>query len=87
MMMVRHHHEHYDGNGYPDRLSGKQISLGARILAVADSYDALTSERPYRMAMSPEDAYAELERCSGTQFDPIVVDALLRIRKYVSSTA
>jgi len=77
--MVRHHHEHYDGTGYPDGLPGEQIPLGARILAVSDAYDAMTSERPYRGAMSVETAYAEIERGKGTQFDPEVADAFLRI--------
>ncbi len=82
---VRHHHERYDGRGYPDGLSGKQIPLSARILAVADTYDALTSERPYREAMSAENAFAEIEFGKGTQFEPEVVSALLRIRKFASS--
>jgi len=82
---VRHHHERYDGRGYPDGLSDEQIPLGARILAVADTYDALTSERPYREAMSTETAFAEIERGKGTQFDPEVTNAFLRIRKFASS--
>ena len=85
LMMVRHHHERYDGNGYPDRLSGEQIPLGARILTVADSYDAMTSERPYRKAMSVEFACAEVERFKGTQFDPRVADAFLRTGKLAKS--
>jgi len=84
---VRHHHERYDGSGYPDRLKGEQIPLGARILAVADTYDAMTSERPYRAAMSDETACAEIERCKSTQFDPEVADAFLRTRKSVSVVA
>jgi len=79
---VRHHHERYDGRGYPDGLSGEQIPLGARILAVADAYDAMTSERPYREAMSDETACIEIERCKGIQFDPRVVDAFLRTTKF-----
>jgi putative two-component system response regulator len=79
---VRHHHERYDGRGYPDGLSGEQIPLGARILAVADTYDAMTSERPYREAMSAEVTYTEIERGKGTQFDPEVVDAFLRTTKF-----
>ena len=85
LKMVRHHHERYDGTGYPDRLKGEQIPLGARILAVADTYDAMTSERPYREAMIDETAYAEIERCKGTQFDPEVTDVFLRNRKSISS--
>lgn len=82
IMVVRHHHEHYDGTGYPDGLSGEQIPLGARILALADTYDAMTSKRSYRRAMSAEAACSEIERCKGTQFDPEVVDAFLRTTKF-----
>jgi len=78
---VRHHHERYNGTGYPDGLSGGQISLGAKILAVADAYDAITSKRPYRGAMSIQTACGEIERCKGTQFDPEVADAFLRIKR------
>jgi diguanylate cyclase (GGDEF)-like protein len=73
---VLHHHERWDGAGYPNRLAGDQIPLGARIIFVADAYDAMTSDRAYRRAMPQSDALAELERCSGTQFDPAVVKAL-----------
>lgn len=79
--MVKHHHERYDGRGYPDGLKAEQIPLGARIMAVADTCDAMTSDRPYREAMSIEDAFTEIERCKGSQFDPEVVDAFLRIKK------
>jgi putative two-component system response regulator len=78
LRIVRHHHEYYDGSGYPDGLSGEEIPLGARILAVADSYDAMTSERPYRKAMSVETARAEIKRGKNTQFDPEVAEAFLR---------
>jgi len=109
LLMVRHHHERYDGAGYPDGLSAAKIPLpagilavaegyaemihdeaesgaplwgrGAGVLAVADTYDAMTSERPYRKAMSDEIACAEIERGKGTQFDPEVADAFLRIKK------
>jgi hypothetical protein len=74
---VRAHHERMDGRGYPDRLSAEQIPLEARILAVADAYEAMIADRPYRAGMAPADARAELERCSGTQFDPAVVQAFL----------
>lgn len=77
---VRHHHERYDGMGYPDGLKGEQIPLGAKILSVADAFDAMTSERPYRSAMSAQDACAEIERCKGTQFAPRVADAFFRSR-------
>ncbi len=79
--MVRHHHERYDGKGYPDHLKGEEIPLYARILAVADAYEAMTSERPYRGALTPIEALTELERCSGTQFDPNIVQAFVRILK------
>ncbi|MDQ2911669.1 MAG: HD-GYP domain-containing protein [Chloroflexota bacterium] len=77
--IVRHHHEHFDGSGYPDGLAGEDIPLGARIFALADALDAMTSDRPYRRAMSLEDAISEIERCSGKQFDPVMVNAFLRI--------
>ena len=75
---IRHHHERFDGKGYPYGLAGESIPLPARILAVADSYEAMTSDRPYRRALSDEQAISELERCSGTQFDPGIVEAFLR---------
>jgi len=87
LKMVRHHHERYDGTGYPDGLSGKQIPLGARILAVADTFDAMTSERTYRKAMSAEMACTEIECGKGTQFDPEVADAFLKVRKLASPVA
>jgi len=71
--MVRHHHEFYDGSGYPRRLEGEQIPHGARVIAVADAYDTITSERTYKKARTPEDAFAELERCAANQFDPEIV--------------
>ncbi len=77
--IVRHHHERFDGFGYPDRISGEKIPLGARIVAVADTYDAITSTRSYRNAMSHEYALEEITKNSGTQFDPLVVQALLEI--------
>ena len=73
---VLHHHERWDGSGYPDGLPGEQIPLGARIIFVADAYDAMTSERVYRRRVLPEQAVAELRRCAGTQFDPEIVDAM-----------
>ena len=74
--IIRHHHERYDGDGYPDGLAGAQIPLGARIVAVAETYDILTSDVPWRNALSGEAAIQEIDRCSGTQFDPQVVEAL-----------
>ncbi|MFS0919337.1 HD-GYP domain-containing protein [Brevibacillus sp. 179-C 1.1 NHS] len=70
---VRHHHERWDGNGYPDQLKGEEIPLIGRILAVADTFDAMTSTRSYRKAMSAKEAYEEIMRCQGTQFDPSIV--------------
>lgn len=75
--IVRHHHEHFDGRGYPNGKKREEIPLGARILAVADAYDAMTSDRPYRSAMSQETAIARLKAAGGTQFDPQVVEAFL----------
>jgi putative nucleotidyltransferase with HDIG domain len=72
---VLHHHERWDGSGYPDGLPGDHIPLGARIIFVADAYDAMTSERVYRRRVAPEQAIAELERCAGSQFDPGIVSA------------
>ncbi len=72
---VLHHHERWDGTGYPDQLGGSSIPLGARILFVADAYDAMTTERVYRVRMPHEAAICELERCAGSQFDPQVVAA------------
>lgn len=74
--IVRHHHERCDGKGYPDGLSGGDFSLGARIVAVADAFDAMTSARPYRPALPLGAALREMRRCRGSQFDPAVVDAL-----------
>ena len=73
--VVLHHHERWDGAGYPDGLHGEQIPLGARIIFVADAFDAMTSERVYRARRSAEEALAELRRCAGTQFDPTIVAA------------
>ena len=70
---IRHHHEMFDGSGYPDGLSGEKIPLGARIVAIADAYDTITSERIYKKARPASAALVELERCAGTQFDPQLV--------------
>src|SRR5580692_11857888 len=77
--IVYTHQEHYDGNGYPSRLRGNEIPIGARIFAVADAMDAITSDRPYRKARSFDEARQEVLRCSGTQFDPNVVEVFLKI--------
>ena len=75
---VRNHHERWDGNGYPDGLRGEKIPLGARIITVADTVDAMRTDRPYRPAATYDDTIRELERCRGTQFDPAIIDIALR---------
>jgi diguanylate cyclase (GGDEF)-like protein/putative nucleotidyltransferase with HDIG domain len=75
--IVRHEHERWDGDGYPDGLVGEQIPLGSRIIIAADTYHAITSDRPYRAARSHSEAVEELTRCAGTQFDPNVTQALI----------
>jgi putative two-component system response regulator len=85
LKMVRHHHERYDGKGYPDGLIGTQIPIGARILTVADSYDAMTSDRPYRKAMKPETVITQFERNKWSQFDPDVAGVLIKITMSVPS--
>ncbi|HET8625994.1 MAG TPA: diguanylate cyclase [Thermomicrobiales bacterium] len=77
--VVRHHHERWDGSGYPDRLRGEDIPLLARIFAVVDAFDAIVSDRPYRRGQSPTRAVAEIQRGTGTQFDPLVVEALVSL--------
>jgi len=79
--MIRYHHERYDGKGYPDGIKGDSIPLGARILCVADSFDAMIHDRWYKRKRTIQGAVDEIVRCSGTQFDPIVVEAFLRILK------
>jgi len=74
--IVRFHHERWDGAGYPDGLSGERIPLASRIIAVCDAYEAMTSDRAYRRAMSPEEAICELRANAGSQFDPRVVAEL-----------
>jgi putative nucleotidyltransferase with HDIG domain len=78
-LIVRHHHERWDGRGYPDGIGGHTIPRGARIICACDAYSAMTTHRSYRPAMSVEDAVAELHNCSGSQFDPAVVEALCRV--------
>jgi HD-GYP domain-containing protein (c-di-GMP phosphodiesterase class II) len=77
--IVYSHQEHYDGSGYPRGLKGEQIPLGARIFSVADTLDAITSDRPYRKARTFQAARGEIKRCAGTQFDPGVVEAYLEL--------
>jgi HD-GYP domain-containing protein (c-di-GMP phosphodiesterase class II) len=80
---VRHHHERMDGKGYPDGLVGEQIPLFARIIMVSDAFDSMTSTRVYRQAKTTEEAFTELRRCEGTQFDPKALDALHKaIQRY-----
>jgi HD-GYP domain-containing protein (c-di-GMP phosphodiesterase class II) len=76
--VIQSHHERWDGRGYPDGLAGDEIPLGARILAIADAFDAMTSDRPYRQAKTIDFAVTELIRHRGEQFDPMLVDALTR---------
>ncbi len=83
--IIRYHHESMDGSGYPDRLKGDEIPLLAKILCAADSFDSMTADRPYRPAPGKEYAIAELKRCSGTQFDPEVVEAFLRVLEEAGS--
>lgn len=83
-LYVRHHHERWDGNGYPDGLFQKNIPLGSRIIAVADSYDALTSNRYYRLAVNADLAFAEINRCSGSQFCPETVEVFNSLRDEIS---
>jgi HD-GYP domain-containing protein (c-di-GMP phosphodiesterase class II) len=77
--LVRSCHERWDGAGYPDGLAGESIPLVSRIVCACDAFSAMRADRPYRRALSLESAVAELERCSGTQFDPAVVDALVAV--------
>ena len=82
ILVIRHHHEHFDGSGYPDGLVGEAIPLEARIVAVPDAFDAMTSMRPHRGMMPLEDVLMELEKCKGTQFDPRVLEIFLREKIY-----
>jgi HD-GYP domain-containing protein (c-di-GMP phosphodiesterase class II) len=77
--LVRASHERFDGDGYPDRLAGNDIPLGSRIISVCDAYDAMISPRPYRSPVSHEAAIEELRACSGTQFDPLVVETFIEV--------
>ncbi|GIV15462.1 MAG: hypothetical protein KatS3mg022_0897 [Armatimonadota bacterium] len=77
--LIKHHHERWDGTGYPDGLAGEEIPLGARIIAVAETYDILTHGAPWKEPLSVEEAKAEIRRCAGLQFDPRVVEALLQV--------
>lgn len=77
--VIRWHHERWDGGGYPDGLTGSEIPLLSRIIAIADSYDAMTSQRNYQATRTPLEALVELQRCRGTQFDPHLVDLFVKL--------
>jgi putative nucleotidyltransferase with HDIG domain len=76
---VLYHHERWDGTGYPSGKAGEEIPVEARVLAIADAFDAMTSDRPYRSALTREEALAEVERCAGTQFDPKIAQVFLEV--------
>jgi HD-GYP domain-containing protein (c-di-GMP phosphodiesterase class II) len=87
---VRHHHERWDGQGYPDGLSGKTIPLPARIILISDTIDAMTTDRPYRKRLGLDVVIAELQKCKGTQFDPDLVDvavASVAVRRLISGSS
>jgi HD-GYP domain-containing protein (c-di-GMP phosphodiesterase class II) len=84
--IVRHHHERFDGKGYPWRLKGAAIPFESRVILIADTFDAMTSDRPYRRALPAEKAFNELERCSGTQFDPDLVSVALDASSELEAT-
>lgn len=85
--IISQHHEHYDGSGYPRGLKGRQISIGARIISVSDAFYAMTTDRPYRKALTRESAIKEIKRNAGTQFDPEVVEVFLSMEKDAASVA
>ncbi|MBI3097069.1 MAG: HD domain-containing protein [Planctomycetes bacterium] len=87
MHVIKHEHERWDGRGYPSRLSGEAIPLGARIVAIADAYDAIVTDRSYHRGEAREKAIAEIQRCSGTQFDPVLVEAFVRVMQQESDPA
>lgn len=82
---VKHHHERWDGRGYPDKLKGEEIPFAARIIAIADTYDAMTSTRSYRVALSHETAISEIEKCAGTQFDPVLAKKFIEIQDIIKA--
>jgi HD-GYP domain-containing protein (c-di-GMP phosphodiesterase class II) len=82
---LKSHHERYDGKGYPDGLVGEEIPISSRIIAIADTYDAMTSTRSYRPALSHEEAIGEIKRCSGTQFDPKLAEIFISISDEINS--
>jgi putative two-component system response regulator len=87
MQIARHHHERWDGSGYPDGLAGEAIPLAARLMAVADVYDALISRRPYKESMNHEQALAWIEQGSGTHFDPLLASAVREVQPQLIAIA
>ena len=83
--VVLHHHERFDGSGYPSGLAGKDIPLSARIFTIADTFDAMTNDRPYRKAFTMEIALGEIQKCANSQFDPEIVNAFLMVFKSVNT--
>ena len=79
--IIKHHHERYDGNGYPDKLKGEEIPFLARIVSIADTFDAMTTNRPYRKALSTEESLKEIERCKGSQFDPKLANLFITMAR------
>lgn len=79
LQIILHHHENYDGSGYPYGICGTEIPIGSRIISIADTYDAMTSDRPYRKALTHDAAVNEIIRCKGTQFDPKIIDEAIHI--------
>jgi len=82
-ILIRHHHEWWNGNGYPCQLGGESIPYGSRLIGVADAYDAMTSNRPYQSALPVDRAREELVRCSGTQFDPDIIGVFIEHEKFI----
>jgi len=79
--VIRHHHERFDGHGYPSGMAGAEIPLLSRVIALADTFDAMTTDRPYRKGLSAEQAIEEIIRCKGTQFDPEIAEIFIGIAK------
>jgi HD-GYP domain-containing protein (c-di-GMP phosphodiesterase class II) len=77
--IIHHHHEFFNGQGYPDKLKGSQIPIEARIVALADAIEAMSSERPYRKAFDLPAVINEIKRCAGSQFDPLIVEAAIKV--------